>query len=109
MYAFAEQANFQRPYKKGEIIMVSILIQHKVKDFAEWKKVFDSAIGLRKSNGELSAQVFHDASDPNSITTINKWDSLENAQKFAHSPDLKAAMEKGGVAGAPSVYFLNEA
>jgi quinol monooxygenase YgiN len=86
-----------------------MLIQHKVKDFVEWKKVFDSAIGLRTSSGELSAQVFRDASDPNSITTINKWDSLENAQKFAHSPELKAAMEKAGVAGAPSVYFLNEA
>ena len=27
--------------------MTSMLIQHKVKDFAEWKKVFDSAAGLR--------------------------------------------------------------
>jgi quinol monooxygenase YgiN len=89
--------------------MTSMLIQHKVKDFVEWKKVFDSAAGLRTSSGELSAQVFRDVSDPNSITTINKWNSLANAQKFAHSPELKAAMEKAGVAGAPSVYFLNEA
>ena len=109
MYAFAEQAGFQRQFNKGEMIMVSILIQHKVRDFAEWKKVFDSAIGLRKSNGEISSQVFHDTSDPNSITTITKWASLENAQKFAQSPDLKAAMEKGGVTGAPSVSFMNEA
>ena len=86
-----------------------MLIQHKVKDFAEWKKVFDSAASMRTSGGELSAQIFRDASDPNSITTINKWNSLENAQKFAHSPELKAAMEKAGVVGAPNVYFLNEA
>ena len=89
--------------------MASMLIQHKVKDFAEWKKVFDSVIGLRTSSGELSAQVFRDASDPNSITIINKWDSVENAQKFAHSPELKAAMEKAGVVGAPNVSFVNEA
>jgi quinol monooxygenase YgiN len=89
--------------------MASILIQHKVKDFAEWKKVFDSAVGMRSANGEISAQVFRDASDPNSLTIINKWDSLENAQKFAHSPELKAAMEKAGVAGPPTVLFLNEA
>jgi quinol monooxygenase YgiN len=86
-----------------------MLIQHHVKDYAEWKKVFDSAAGLRSSNGELSAQIFRDASDPNSLTIINKWNSLENAQKFAHSPDLKAAMEKAGVAGPPNVFFLNEA
>jgi quinol monooxygenase YgiN len=89
--------------------MASILIQHKVKDFAEWKKAFDSNIGLRTSSGELSAQVFRDASDPNSLTVINKWTSLESAQKFAQNPELKAAMEKAGVVGAPQVYFLNEA
>jgi quinol monooxygenase YgiN len=89
--------------------MASILIRHTVKDYAEWKKLFDSAINLRTSNGELSAQVYRDASDPNMITTINKWNSLANAQKFAHSPELKAAMEKAGVVGVPTVYFLNDA
>jgi len=89
--------------------MASMLIQHKVRDFTEWKKVFDSSAGLRASSGELSNQIFRDASDPNSLTIVNKWNSLEKAQKFAHSPELKAAMEKAGVVGAPSVHFLNEA
>ena len=89
--------------------MTTMLIQHKVKDFTEWKKVFDSAAGLRSSSGELSTQIFQDASDPNSLTIMNKWDSLENAQKFAHSPELKAAMEKAGVTSPPTVTFLNEA
>jgi heme-degrading monooxygenase HmoA len=89
--------------------MATMLIQHKVKNFAEWKKGFDSAAELRKSAGELSTQVYQDASDPNKVTVVNKWDSLEKAQKFAHSPELKAAMEKAGVDGPPSVSFLNEA
>ena len=89
--------------------MTTVIVQHKVKDFAEWKKVFDSAIEMRKSGGELSAEVLRDASDPNNLTVINKWDSLENAQKFVHAPELKAAMEKAGVAGPPTVFFLNEA
>lgn len=89
--------------------MASMLVQHRVKDFAAWKKVFDSAIDLRTSNGELSAQVYRDASDPNKITVINKWNSLANAQKYAHSPELKAEMEKAGVEGQPNVFFLNEA
>ncbi len=89
--------------------MASMLIQHQVKDFAAWKKVFDSAIDLRTSSGELSAQVYRDSSDPNKITTLNKWSSMANAQKFAQSPELKAAMEKAGVLGVPNVTFLNEA
>ena len=86
-----------------------MLVQHHVKDFAAWKKVFDSALEMRKSSGELSAEVYRDASDPNKVTTINKWNTLANAQKFAHSPDLKTAMEKAGVVGAPEISFLNEA
>ena len=109
MHTFPEYVYFQRLSTKGEIIMASMLIQHKVKDYAAWKKAFDSAIDLRTSNGELSAQVYRDVSDPNKVTTINKWNSLANAQKFAHSPELKAAMEKAGVVGAPNVSFLNEA
>jgi heme-degrading monooxygenase HmoA len=89
--------------------MASILIQHKVKDFAVWKKIFESSAALRDSGGELSHHIFRDASDPNKITVLNKWNSLENAQKFIHSPELKTAMEKAGVEGPPTVTFLNEA
>jgi heme-degrading monooxygenase HmoA len=91
------------------MIMATMLVQLKVKDFAEWKKVFDSGSGLRTSNGELSHQIYQDASDPNNVTNIFKWDSLANAQKFAQSPELKAAMMEAGVQGPPNVYFLNEA
>lgn len=89
--------------------MATLLIQHQVKDYAEWRKVFDSFAGVRASAGEISARVYRDASDPNRLTVINQWNSLENAQKFAQSPDLKAAMEKAGVQGPPAVSFLNEA
>jgi quinol monooxygenase YgiN len=89
--------------------MASILVQHRVKNFAEWKKVFDSAVDLRTRNGELSSQVYRSESDPNQVTAIFKWDSMANAHKYAQSPELKAAMEKAGVEGQPSISFLNEA
>jgi quinol monooxygenase YgiN len=88
--------------------MASMLVQHQVKDFAAWKKVYDSLMDMRTSNGELSDQIFRDSSDPNKLTLIFKWNSLANAQKFANSPELKAAMEKSGVEGRPNIYFLNE-
>jgi len=88
--------------------MAVVLVQHKVKDFATWKKVFDSALNLRKSSGEISATVYRDASDPNQLSIVNHWDSMENAHKFIQSPELRATMEKAGVEGQPAVYFLNE-
>jgi len=88
--------------------MATMLVQHKVKDFAVWKKVFDSVKDLRTSNGETSAALYQQDGDPNSLTLVFGWDSLENAKKYAHSPELKAAMEQAGVVGAPTISFLNE-
>jgi quinol monooxygenase YgiN len=73
------------------------------------KKVFGSGEKLRTSNGGLSYQIYRDSTDANKLTIFNKWDSLANAQKYAHSPELKAAMEQADVMGAPTVDFLNEA
>jgi quinol monooxygenase YgiN len=89
--------------------MASMLVQHHTKDYSAWRKVYDSVAGLRHSSGELSDQIFRDASDPNKLTLLFKWDSLANAQKFAQSPELRAAMERAGVDGAPVITFLNEA
>jgi len=88
--------------------MASMLVKHQVNDYAEWKKVFDSMADLRASNGELANKIYRDASNPNSLTVLNTWDSLENARKFANSPELKAAMQKAGVEGPPNISFLNE-
>ena len=88
--------------------MAAMLVQQKVKDFSEWKKVYDSVAGLRASNGALSDKIYTDASDPNQITIVFKWDSVANAQKWGQSPELKAAMEKAGVEGPPSISYLNE-
>ena len=85
-----------------------MLVQHKVKDFDEWKKVFDSVSDLRTSNGEQFYVIYSDESDPNNITAMFKWDSIEKAQKYAQSSELKEAMENAGVAGPPSISFLNE-
>ena len=89
--------------------MVSMLARAKVKDFQAWKKVFDEAADLRASFAGGADQVFQDDSDPNTFIAIIKWDTLENAKKYAQSPELKATMEKAGVVGPPTVYFLNEA
>ncbi len=89
--------------------MARMLVQHQVKSFEVWKRVFDSVTDLRTRNGELSSDVYRSENDPNNITAIFKWDSLANAHKYAQSPELKAAMEKAGVEGRPSISFLNEA
>ncbi len=89
--------------------MAGMLVQHKVLDFAKWKDVFDSQSAFRASSGELSGKIYRNAGDPNQLVLVFKWSSVEDAQKFAYSPELRAAMEKAGVDGPPTITFLNEA
>ena len=89
--------------------MASTLVQHKVKDFAEWKKVFDSEAKFLSTNGALGAQVFREASDPNCVTVIQKWASMEHAQKMTESPELRSKMQNAGVLVPPTITFMNEA
>jgi heme-degrading monooxygenase HmoA len=89
--------------------MAVSLMQSHVENYGEWKKVFDANAGLRKSHGAISEEVYHGIDDPNAVTIIVKWDSLEKAKKFAESSELKAAQQKSGVQGLPEVSFLTEA
>ena len=89
--------------------MVTMLIQHNVKDYAAWRVVFDSVSDLRTSNGEIGNQIYRDEKDANSLTVLNTWDTFENARKFSESPELKTAMDKAGVYGRPEIHFLNQA
>jgi len=88
--------------------MTTMLIQMKVENFAKWKKVFDSRADVRAASGALSGQFYRDVDDPNKITLIFKWNSLENAREYAQSPGLKAAYEKADVGEFPVISFLNE-
>ena len=85
-----------------------MLAQHQVEDFPKWKAEFDRVVDLRKANGEKSAQIFHDAENPNKLTLLFEWDSIENAQNYAKKPDLAAAMQKAGVTTPPAFFFLTD-
>jgi len=45
--------------------------------------------------------VYRSADNTNDVTVTHDFHSVEKAQAFAASPELKAAMEKAGVKGAP--------
>jgi heme-degrading monooxygenase HmoA len=93
---------------KGDKKMAAMMVRHSIKDFGDWKKVFDSQHDLRESSGMLSEKIYRDASNSNQLSILFKWDSLDNAKNFSQSPELKAAMEKAGVIGRPDINFLNE-
>ena len=88
--------------------MVHVAVQHKVEDYKAWKAVFDNFSPTRKSGGERSYTLWRAAEDPNDISVLFEWDTLENARTFMKSTELKNAMQKAGVKEQPRIQYLNE-
>jgi len=88
--------------------MAYLLVRHAVKDYAQWRSVFDNNESLRAAGGAKAARVFQSAADPNQIVTLIEWDQIDNARRFAASEDLRKAMEQAGVVGPPDVLLVEE-
>ena len=85
-----------------------VIVTHPVKDFDTWKSVFDKFESVRKEGGEQSAVVLRHADDPNMVTVVNTWNSIDEFQAFFGQEELKAGMAEAGVAGPPTVILANE-
>ena len=89
--------------------MAYILVRHNVEDYSKWKTAFDDHSDLRSNNGSKGGKVFQSADNPEEVFVLLEWNSLENAQNFSQSDNLKAAMQEAGVVGMPDIYFIEEA
>jgi heme-degrading monooxygenase HmoA len=89
--------------------MPHLIVRHKVQDYAQWKPVFDEHGSTRRASSSRGGQVFRSADDPHEVIVVLEWSDLESARQFVNSEDLKKAMARAGVAGQPSIYFVEEA
>jgi hypothetical protein len=88
--------------------MVTTILTHEVKDYDVWRKAFDGDETNRSNAGFKTHGVYRGVENPNSITIMMDAPSMEAINAFMTNPDLKAAMEKGGVISAPEVKILNK-
>ncbi|MES2595363.1 MAG: antibiotic biosynthesis monooxygenase [Verrucomicrobiota bacterium] len=85
--------------------MQHVLIIHEVADYPAWKKIFDSAAGIRRDAGERSYQVLKYQSDSNRIVHFSVWTSIEDAKRFFESPQLVKIREEAGVKSPDFIYL----
>lgn len=69
---------------------------------------YDSYAKEQKKGGVFFQAVYQAAENPNDVTVIHDFHSLEKAKAFAASPDLKATMEKLGVKGEPLFWITTK-
>jgi hypothetical protein len=87
--------------------MATLFYRHMVADYAAWRKVYDEFDAVRPSFGVTSHGVYQSDENPNDITGYHEFNSMDAAKAFANSNELKEAMGKAGVVGAPDIWFTN--
>jgi len=90
------------------VLVPSLLIRHKVEDYAAWKAVFDEEAISRRANGSRGGWLFRGVADPNEVLVLLAWDDLDRARWFADSDDLREAMARAGVTEPTEIWFLEE-
>jgi hypothetical protein len=83
-----------------------IVIQHKVANFAAWKAGYMAHDSMRKAYGISQYRLGRGLEDSNMVIAIDIINDFAKAKEFVSSPDLKAAMQKAGVIGAPTISYL---
>jgi hypothetical protein len=88
--------------------MATMFIRHTVSDYKAWRKVYDDVGPMQKAGGVTAQAVYQAADNPNDITVTHEFGSAEAAQAFVKSDELKKAMQKAGVVGAPTIWLANK-
>jgi hypothetical protein len=89
--------------------MATLFVRHQAADYAAWRRHYDAFQPKARTLGVLTDAVYQAADDPNDITVTHDFATLEGAQAFAGSPELRAAMHDAGVVGAPTIWFTQRA
>jgi hypothetical protein len=89
--------------------MVTVIIQHEVRDFAEWKKEFDADQPNLVKAGVKLLGLYTSVKNPNDVTMIFEAPNAEIYDILMSDPERQEAIKRGGVIGFPVATFLNKA
>jgi hypothetical protein len=92
-----------------EPMTTTIFVRHSVADYAAWRNGYDALDSMRKTMGVTNDAVYRSVENPNEVTVTHDFTTLESAQAFVGSAELKNAMSKLGVTGAPTIWFTTKA
>ena len=83
----------------------NLTVHFKVKDFNAGRTGYNGNEKGRVSAGITNGRVFRNADDLNEVVVLQDVADVAKARNWFGSDDLKAAMQKDGVIGSPSIRF----
>src|SRR5262245_1069231 len=93
--------------KQREDAMGMMIVRHKVRDYGQWRPIFDRHGDMQRAAGLINPRVYHSGdSNKREIVVVFDTKETQKGKEFAASGDLKEAMQQAGVLDTPTIYFL---
>jgi hypothetical protein len=83
----------------------NLTVHFNVKDYATWRKSYDRRANGRVSAGSTNEKIFRNPEDPNDLVILQDVADVTKARSWLASNDTKAAMQRSGVIGVPTIRF----
>jgi hypothetical protein len=94
--------------EEEELSMTLMMVRHRVKNYEQWKKVFDDNADLHREYGLRDGWIHCSVHDCSDLLVALRCDDVERARRFANSHELRTAMREGGVLGQPEIWFMEK-
>jgi quinol monooxygenase YgiN len=88
--------------------MATMVVLHRVRDYGAWRRVYDDVAPMQKAGGVIEESVYRAKGDPNNVLVLHRFATMAEAEAFISSDELRGAMERAGVEGAPRIELYEE-
>jgi len=80
-----------------------------VADYDTWSTAFWEHDDTRQTNGQYNVQVFRDIENPNIVTVISHWNSIDGVQAYGQMVDVQAVQKQSGMIASHGMALMTEA
>jgi quinol monooxygenase YgiN len=85
-----------------------LVMQNKVRDYDDWKPVFDAGEPLRTKHGCTGHEIYRSDDDANDLTIMLSFPNREAGDAFLADPELKERMAEAGVLSKPRTTWVTQ-
>ena len=86
----------------------TLFVHHACADYDAWRAGYDALAEFQSEHGVLAQSVHRSPDDPNVVTVLHRFASLEEARAFVELDELKEDMERIGVVRPVRIEILED-
>ncbi len=88
--------------------MYRVFVRHTVKDFDAWHSGYRTYYDIQRDLNMVGDAVQHDVEDPNKLTVVHDFATMDDVNRYMSLPNLKELMEKVGLIGEPEIWVTEK-